>query len=62
MNQEALMLITLIRQLNFEELKKFYYMTKGAAVVAKETKSAWWNEVKSGNNSNFINIFLPRMW
>lgn len=34
MNNESKELINLIRQLNFEELKKFYYMIKGAIVVA----------------------------
>lgn len=37
MNEEAIKVLQLIRQLNFEELKKFYYMTKGAAVVAKKS-------------------------
>lgn len=39
MKEEAMKLITLLRQLNFEELKKFYYMTKGAAVVAEKSGS-----------------------
>lgn len=37
MNEEAMKVLKLIRKLNFEELKKFYYMTKGAAVVAKKS-------------------------
>lgn len=34
MTNESKEFINLIRQLNFEELKKFYYMIKGAIVVA----------------------------
>lgn len=37
MNEEAIKVLQLIRQLNFEEFKKFYYMTKGATVIAKKT-------------------------
>ena len=37
MDAEAVKLITLLRQLNFEELKTFYYMTKGAMIVANKT-------------------------
>lgn len=34
MTNESREFINLIRQLNFEELKKFYYMIKGAVVIA----------------------------
>lgn len=37
MNNESKKLINLIRQLNFEELKKFYYMIKGAVVIANNS-------------------------
>lgn len=41
MKEEAVKFITLLRQLNFDELKQFYYMVKGANVVARnEDKSA----------------------
>lgn len=38
MTNESKEFINLIRQLNFEELKKFYYMIKGAVVVANQTR------------------------
>lgn len=41
MNEEVREVLKLVRLLDFEEIKKFYYMLKGASVIAEnETKSA----------------------
>lgn len=41
MNEEVREVLNLVRLLDFEEIKKFYYMLKGASVIAaNETKSA----------------------
>ncbi len=35
MNEESKEFIRLVRLLNFDELKQFYYMIKGAGVIAE---------------------------
>lgn len=41
MNEEVREVLKLVRLLDLEEIKKFYYMLKGASVIAEnETKSA----------------------
>lgn len=38
MNEEAIKVLRLIRKLNFEEYKRFFYMLAGANVVAQKEK------------------------
>lgn len=37
--EEMVTVLNLVRQLNFEQLKSFYYMTKGAKLVADAEKT-----------------------
>lgn len=36
MNEEAKKVLELLRQLRFEQTKVFFYMVKGAALIARE--------------------------